>query len=151
MSEERDRMEGTTGTTGTENYCSPRPWRTTNDHDAMVVDAAGKPVAECHWCGDAEMICDAVNGKREGSGRPRRMSELFDSYQEAVMGYEEEIRLYGCTRLDWGFGKWLWMEAREGEDRLSHWRRLGEVGILTNAGRTALERAERKAGKGEAE
>lgn len=75
----------------------------------------------------------------------RRISGLFDSYNEARSAFEKEIRSFGCTRLEWGFGKWLWMPVVEGEDVLGHWRRLQDIKILTNAGQKALERAERMA------
>ena len=70
--------------------------------------------------------------------------ETFESYEAARDAYAAVVEKRGATRLDWGFGKWLWLEVRG--DAMEDWREMERAGILTNAGRTALARAEKRGG-----
>lgn len=71
--------------------------------------------------------------------------DLFDGYEAAIDRYTNHIvPKFGATRLDWGFGKWLWLEDRGGE--MENWRAMKAAGILTNAGQKMLERAEKRGG-----
>ena len=70
--------------------------------------------------------------------------ETFESYEAARDAYAAVVEKRGATRLDWGFGKWLWLEDK-GDD-LENWRAMETAGILTQAGSKMLARAEKKGG-----
>lgn len=75
--------------------------------------------------------------------------DLFDSYDDARRHFDEVVvPQFGATRMDWGFGRWLWLEVTE--DCMEAWRAMEEASILTQEGRRHLARAE-KAVKGGAE
>ena len=66
-------------------------------------------------------------------------------YESAYTTYYDMIvPTYGATRMEWGFGKWLWMDVKE--DKLALWRALRDAGILTNEGLKKLARFEREQG-----
>lgn len=77
------------------------------------------------------------------------MANNFASYDEARDEYDRLCEKYGATRLDWGFGKWLWLpyEAARISDELGYWRALRKLGILTNDGVKRLARAEKAEAK----
>ena len=76
----------------------------------------------------------------------------FDSYQQAWEAYYNGVvPKYGATRMEWGFGRWLFIDhaATVETDDLRFWGLLEHLGILTADGRKRLARA-RKAKGGEA-
>ena len=73
-----------------------------------------------------------------------RNKDVYDSYEEARRMYDANIvPQFGATRLDWGFGRWLWLDYIE--DRLEAWRAMDKAKILTADGRKRLARAEKEA------
>lgn len=70
--------------------------------------------------------------------------DLFETYEAARDQYNKiVVPLCGATRMDWGFGRWLWLDAQD--DALANWRALRDAGILTAEGRRMLARVEREA------
>ena len=73
-----------------------------------------------------------------------KVKELFASYEQAAYTYENDVvPKYGATRLPWGFGKWLWLDVKEG--KMEYWSDMGRAGILTREGCEMLAKA-RKGG-----
>ena len=77
--------------------------------------------------------------------------DCFPTYESARFAFDNNIAPnFGVTRMDWGFGRWLWLDV-VGEDvpdrGLATWRDMDKAGILTAAGRKALARAEKKAAR----
>ena len=73
------------------------------------------------------------------------MANRFASYEQARDVYNSLCDKYGATRIDWGFGRWLWLgynAAERGE--LEYWRDLNAIGILTADGRRRLAKAEKQ-------
>ena len=65
----------------------------------------------------------------------------FESYEKAREAYDEGVvPTYGATRIDWGFGRWLWLDYNP--DKTAYWRSMRAAGILTADGRKRLARAE---------
>ena len=61
--------------------------------------------------------------------------ECFPTYESARFAYDNNIvPNFGATRLECGFGRWLW-------------RDMDKAGILTQAGRKMLARAEKEAAR----
>lgn len=115
----------------------------------------------CRKCADGEIEpkeCEYY-GEPGGCNSPtygehptprRKFKDLFETYDQArSMYYDTLVPEYGCTRMEWGFGRWLWLDFTEREPRVSLWQRMDDLGILTAAGRKMLERA-KKAKGGEA-
>ena len=77
----------------------------------------------------------------------------YETYEDAHEVYcNAVVPTYGATRMDWGFGRWLWLDCTvKGSGRLETWRLLRAAGILTADGRKRLERAEKEAARKEAE
>ena len=75
--------------------------------------------------------------------------DLFASYDDAWHCYYDIIvPQYGATRMEWGFGRWLWFDTVDVVDdasALRQWRMMKDAGILTNDGRKMLARLERRA------
>ena len=72
--------------------------------------------------------------------------ECFETYNGAWdMYYNTIVPQFGATRMEWGFGKWLWLECVP--DRMAAWRLMDEARILTADGRKRLVRAEKEAAK----
>ena len=74
------------------------------------------------------------------------MANRFDSYDQAWSAYYEGVvPTYGATRMEWGFGKWAYLDSASADgDRLAFWGLLDEIGILTADGRKRLKRARRE-------
>jgi len=77
--------------------------------------------------------------------------ECFPTYEAARYTYDNHIvPNFGATRMEHGFGRWLWLDV-VGEDvadrGLATWRNMDKAGILTQAGRKALARAEKEAAR----
>lgn len=77
--------------------------------------------------------------------------ECFPTYESARFAYDNNIvPNFGATRLECGFGRWLWLDVL-GEDvpdrGLATWRSMDKAGILTQAGRKMLARAEKEAAR----
>lgn len=77
--------------------------------------------------------------------------ECFPTYESARFAYDNNIvPNFGATRLECGFGRWLWLDV-VGEDvadrGLATWRDMDKAGILTQAGRKMLARAEKEAAR----
>lgn len=73
------------------------------------------------------------------------MANRFTSYEQARDVYNSLCDKYGATRIDWGFGRWLWLgynAAERGE--IEYWRDLNAIGILTADGRRRLAKAEKQ-------
>lgn len=69
--------------------------------------------------------------------------ELFETYEAARDHYDNiVVPQFGATRIDWGFGRWLWLDA-QGDDALAYWRKLRDAGILTADGTKKLARLEK--------
>lgn len=79
--------------------------------------------------------------------------DCFPTYESARATYDNIIAPnFGATRMEYGFGRWLWLDIvdREGVDRargLATWREMDKAGILTQAGRKMLARAEKEAAR----
>ena len=72
--------------------------------------------------------------------------DRFPSYESARSTYDNGVvPTYGTTRMDWGFGRWLWLDYNA--DGLDYWKSMDEIGILTQDGRKRLARALRDAAK----
>ena len=72
----------------------------------------------------------------------------FASYEQAWDAYYNGVvPTYGATRLEWGFGKWLYIahSATVDTDFLAFWRLLDHKGLLTADGRKRLKRAIKQA------
>ena len=74
-----------------------------------------------------------------------RMFNQFETYEKARDYYQTLRRDFGCVAMEWGFGRWLWMEVVENEPTLDYWQRLHDLHILTNAGAERLARAQKRA------
>ena len=77
--------------------------------------------------------------------------ECFPTYEAARYTYDNHIvPNFGATRMEHGFGRWLWLDV-VGEDvadrGLATWRSMDKAGILTQAGRKMLARAEKEAAR----
>lgn len=70
--------------------------------------------------------------------RKKKIFDRFESYSKATEAYQQHVAAYGCTRMEWGFGKWLWLDEIPGESSLDYWKRLSKIGILTQAGEKKL-------------
>ena len=76
----------------------------------------------------------------------------FNSYDQAYdTYYNGVVPKYGATRMEWGFGKWLFIEhaATVETDTLAFWGLLDHMGILTADGRKRLARAKKAAERGD--
>lgn len=62
--------------------------------------------------------------------------ERFATYEQARGCFDAVAPIYGITRMDWGFGRWLWLDYNE--DRNAYWKSMEEAGILTADGRKKL-------------
>ena len=73
------------------------------------------------------------------------IANRFGSYEQAREAYNALCDKFGATRIDWGFGRWLWLEYILPDfcDELTYWRELDNIGILTSDGRKRLARAEK--------
>lgn len=72
---------------------------------------------------------------------------LYESYEAARRAYDfTVVPRYGTTKMDWGFGRWLWLEYKG--DTLDYWRSLNSAGILTQDGVRRLRNAEKNAREG---
>lgn len=70
--------------------------------------------------------------------------DKFFNYETARYTYDNcVVPKYGATRMEYGFGRWLWMEFKE--DEIEYWKDMDEIGILTSAGRKMLLKAIRHA------
>lgn len=71
--------------------------------------------------------------------------DRFEAYEDAWNAYYGDkagvVAEYGATRMEWGFGRWLWMENRA--SKIENWRAMNGIGILTSDGRKRLARAEK--------
>lgn len=68
--------------------------------------------------------------------------DLFETYEAAREQYDKIIvPQFGATRMDWGFGRWLWLKPYD--DLLEYWRHMFDAGILTNAGIKMMHRVEK--------
>ena len=77
--------------------------------------------------------------------------DLYTSYEQAYnVYYDGVVPKYGATRLEYGFGRWLWLECPPAAtgDALEYWRSMKDAGILTNDGLKRLAKAEKAAAKG---
>ena len=77
----------------------------------------------------------------------------YDTYGGAWNAYYNEVvPKYGATRMEWGFGKWLYIEhaATVDTETLAFWNLLDHLGILTADGRKRLKRAMKQAKESEA-
>lgn len=77
--------------------------------------------------------------------------ECFPTYESARFAYDNSIvPNFGATRLEFGFGRWLWLDV-VGKDvpdpGLATWRDMDKAGILTQAGRKMLARAEKESAR----
>lgn len=73
--------------------------------------------------------------------------DCFESYEAAREQYDKiVVPQFGATRMDWGFGRWLWLDV-QGDDLLEFWRRMKDAGILTCAGCKMLARIEKATGR----
>ncbi len=75
----------------------------------------------------------------------------FASYEQAYNAYYYGVvPKYGATRMEWGFGKWLFLEhsATVETDTLAFWQLLDQIGILTADGCKRLKRAMKQKEKG---
>ena len=69
--------------------------------------------------------------------------DLFETYEAAREQYDKIIvPQFGATRMEWGFGRWLWLKPM-GDDLLEYWHRMDDARILTNAGIKMLHRVEK--------
>lgn len=75
--------------------------------------------------------------------RARKMFDLHEGYESAMARYGELVEEFGCTRLEWGFGRWLWLDVKKWESKLEFWGRLDDLGILTAFGKKRLAAARR--------
>lgn len=68
--------------------------------------------------------------------------EAWDAYYDGV------VPKYGATRMDWGFGRWLFLDhdLTQGIDDIAFWELLDRIGILTADGRKRLSRAKKQRG-----
>ena len=83
---------------------------------------------------------DRIEKAATQEGRSKKNKDRFDNYDIAYATYHGEIvPKFGATRMEWGFGRWLWMEHIEGE--LPYWMAMDALGILTGAGHKMLTRA----------
>lgn len=59
--------------------------------------------------------------------------------------YNGVVPKYGATRMEWGFGRWLYIPHQQttGDDTLAYWELLDSIGILTADGRKRLSRAQK--------
>ena len=59
--------------------------------------------------------------------------------------YNGVVPKYGATRMEWGFGRWLYIPHQQttGDDTLAYWELLDSIGILTADGRKRLARAQK--------
>lgn len=77
--------------------------------------------------------------------------DLFESYEAALYCYENVIvTQFGATRLEYGFGRWLWLDAVEPDDDsaiVREWTVMKDAGILTNAGLKKLARYAKEAAR----
>ena len=94
------------------------------------------------------------DGVRDVHGRSEMMMMInannFDSYEQARDVYLNVIvSKYGATRLDWGFGRWLFLswDKTLTSDELEYWVTLDRLGILTNDGARRLAKAKKAAQK----
>ena len=73
----------------------------------------------------------------------------FGSYDQARDAYYNgAVPKFGATRLEWGFGRWLYLPAAmKDADDLSLWETLDELRSLTNDGHKRLARAKKEAAK----
>ena len=74
----------------------------------------------------------------------------FSSYEQAYDAYYNGVvPKYGATRMQWGFGKWLFIEhaATVATDTIAFWELLDHMGILTADGRKQLARAKKAGAK----
>jgi hypothetical protein len=72
--------------------------------------------------------------------------DCFETYEAAREQYETIIvPQFGATRMDWGFGRWLWLDVID--DPLKAWLAMDEARILTNAGKKLLARMIRDGAK----
>lgn len=70
--------------------------------------------------------------------------DKFSDYETARYVYDNcVVPKYGATRMEYGFGRWLWMEFKE--DKIEYWKDMDEIGILTSAGRKMLLKAIKQA------
>ena len=77
----------------------------------------------------------------------RKFKDLFETYEQAWgMYFNTLVPEYGCTRMEWGFGRWLWLDFIEREPRVALWQRMEDLGILTADGRKRLARAKKAEG-----
>lgn len=76
------------------------------------------------------------------------MANRFDSYEQAWSAYYENVvPNFGATRMEWGFGKWLYLDGAAADgDKLAFWGLLDHIGILTLDGRKRLASARKKSG-----
>lgn len=69
--------------------------------------------------------------------------DRFASYEQARRTFDDGVvPQYGVTRMEWGFGRWLWLDVPE--DRLAYWESMAAAGILTAEGMRKLAREKRK-------
>lgn len=70
------------------------------------------------------------------------MANRFATYEQARDAYVNAVvPLYGATRLDWGFGRWLYLDFNVVDgNKLSYWLELDKIGILTTDGRKRFRR-----------
>lgn len=72
-----------------------------------------------------------------------KYKDLFPTYAEARAAFDISFApRFGITKMDWGFGRWLWLE--QFPDPLTNWLRFDAAGILTADGRKRLKRAEKE-------
>ena len=73
--------------------------------------------------------------------------DLFATYDDAWhCYYDVVVPQYGATRLEYGFGRWLWLDAVEPVDDAAivrEWHMMKDAGILTNDGLKKLARYEK--------
>ena len=67
----------------------------------------------------------------------------FFSYERAHEVFRCAAAKYGITVMEWGFGRWLWLDNSGTE--LEYWERMNAAGILTADGRKRLRKAEEQA------
>lgn len=75
--------------------------------------------------------------------------DLFKTYKDAWNCYYNVIvPQFGATRLEYGFARWLWLDAVEPVDDsaiVREWTAMKDAGILTNDGLKKLARFEKEA------
>ena len=101
---------------------------------------------------DIKCLADRIEATLEAEGGREVtmliMANRFPSYEQARDVYLGLVEKYGATRLEWGFGRWLWLDYNAAEwDELEYWRALNKIEILTADGRKRLAKSEKQTAK----